>query len=368
VKIAMHMNGASIRGSEKQSFLVASGLRDRGHEVVVSCRRGGQVEALLRDAGIATTAIRPRGDADLYHALAFAAMLRAERPGAFLDTSWKRAFTAGWAARVARVPRVFLRVGGVHAVPPGRKGWKYRHALPRYYEGVIVNSRTVAEHLLSSIPGLRRERVHLVPNSVRLAPAPPAPLRAELGIPGGVPIIASVGALEPRKGHEILIRALAALDADARVVVVGEGPERERLRGVAASNGVADRVHLIGHRTDVAPVLAAADMFVLSSRGEGMAVVMLEATVSGLPVVATDFGGVWELLEARGGRPPGGWVVPVDDVEALAHAIAEVLSTLRADPAAVAARVAEARWRLDHWFTVDAMVDAYEALLTSRDE
>jgi glycosyltransferase involved in cell wall biosynthesis len=94
-----------------------------------------------------------------------------------------------------------------------------------------------------------------------------------------------------------------------------------------------------------------------------MANAMLEAAAARLPVVATDVGGVWELLEARDGWPPGGWVVPTDDVPALARAMGEVLTALRVDPASVAARAAEARRRLDRWFTVDAMVAGYEAAL-----
>jgi glycosyltransferase involved in cell wall biosynthesis len=366
VKIAMHMDGETIRGNEKQSMLIARALRDRGHRIVVSCRRGGEVEALLRAEGFATTPARPKGDADLPSALRFAGMLRAEGVEAVLVTSWKRALIAGWAARAARVPRVVLRVGGVHDVPRGAAGWKYRHALARCYHGVIVNSRVVADHLLTCIPGLPRDRVHLIPNAVELAPAPATELRGELGVPADAPLLIGVGGLERRKGFDLLISALAATGSRAHLVLVGDGPERDRLSALALSLGLGDRVHLIGHRTDVAAVLAAADLFALSSRGEGMAVAMLEATVAGLPVVAADVGGVWELLEPRLGRPAGGWVVPVDDVDALAHAIGAVLSALRQDPASVEARVREARWRIDNWFTLEAMIRSYEAVLATR--
>src|SRR5690606_1712926 len=124
----------TIRGNETQVILVAEALRDRGHDVVVSCRAGGPVEAALRARGVRTTGIRPRGDADPFGALRFARWLRREAPDAALLTSWKRALVAGWAARRAGVPRVVLRVGGVHRVPPGRRGWKYRYSLPRYHD------------------------------------------------------------------------------------------------------------------------------------------------------------------------------------------------------------------------------------------
>ena len=362
----MHVDGASVRGNEMQAALLASSFVARGHEVVASCRGGGPVERLLRESGARTTPVRPRGDADPVSALRFAAWLRAERPDAVLLTSWKRAFNAGWAARVSRVPRVLLRLGGVHPVSPGPGGWKYRHALTRWYHGIIVNSRAVGEHLLRVIPGLPESRVHLVPNGVRLPSAPAAPLRQELGISAGARLLVSVGGLEPHKGFDVLIRALAASGADAHLVVVGEGPHLSSLRSLAEASGLAGRVHFIGQRSDVSAVLAACDLFVLASRGEGMSVAMLEAAFARRPVISTAVGGTWELLAKHDGRDEGGWVVPVGDEPALARGIRQVLGALRDDPASVAARVEEARWRIDHWLTVEGMIDGYEAALAGR--
>ena len=113
MKIAIHADGPTIRGNERQVLLIASGLHARGHAVVVSCRGGTPVEAAFHEAGIRTSPVRPRGDADLYHALRFVAWLRRERPDAVLLTSWNRAFVAGWCAHRASVPRVVLRLGAV---------------------------------------------------------------------------------------------------------------------------------------------------------------------------------------------------------------------------------------------------------------
>jgi glycosyltransferase involved in cell wall biosynthesis len=113
----------------------------------------------------------------------------------------------------------------------------------------------------------------------------------------------------------------------------------------------------------VAGVLAAADLFVLSSRAEGMSVAMLEAMTARRPVVATDVGGVWEALAARHGRPPAGWIVPREDPARLADGIAQVARALRTAPGEVRARVDESVWRLEHWFTVEEMVRGVEAAL-----
>jgi glycosyltransferase involved in cell wall biosynthesis len=200
-------------------------------------------------------------------------------------------------------------------------------------------------------------------NGVRLRRAPAAPLRAELGIGGDALLVAGVGGLERRKGFDALLAALADVPGDVHAVLAGEGPLRVGLAAQAAALGIADRVHLLGKRDDVPAVLAAADVFALPSRAEGMSVAMLEAMAAERPVVAADVGGVWEALAARDGRPAAGWIVPREDPAALAAALREVGGGVRAGDAEVAARVAEARWRLDHWFTVDAMVEGMEKVL-----
>lgn len=367
MRIAMHVDGADIRGNEKQSALLASALSARGHEVHASCRPGGPVEALLRQAGARTSGIRPRGDADLLHALRFAGWLRDVRPDAVLLTSWKRAFVAGWAARRAGVPRVVLRLGGVHRFRPGLASWKYRHALTRYYDAVIVNSHLVAEHLLGAVDGLPRDRVHVVPNGIDLAPAPAVPLRAELGLPGDAALLLAAGGLEHRKGFDVLIGAVAGLDPAVHLAIAGGGADRESLRAQASALGVSGRVHFLGQRTDVPGLMADADAFVVSSRGEGMAVVMLEAIAAGTPVVSTEVGGVREVLAPRDGRPPAGWIVPPDDAGALRAALSEVLAAGRSWPQSVRERIAEATWRLENWLTVERMIEGYERVLSGAD-
>jgi glycosyltransferase involved in cell wall biosynthesis len=94
-----------------------------------------------------------------------------------------------------------------------------------------------------------------------------------------------------------------------------------------------------------------------------MSVAMLEAVTARRPVISTDVGGAWDVLAPREGRPAAGWIVPPDDERALAGALSEVAGLLRTDPAAVAARVDEAAWRLENWFTVERMMDGVEAAL-----
>ena len=100
----------------------------------------------------------------------------------------------------------------------------------------------------------------------------------------------------------------------ARLVVAGDGPELAGLRERARELGIADRVHWLGHRDDVPGVLAGCGVFVLSSRNEGMANVMLEAMSVGTPVIATAISGVRTAVAADDGGSPAGWIVPPEDV------------------------------------------------------
>jgi glycosyltransferase involved in cell wall biosynthesis len=362
MRIAIHVDGPIIRGNERQVIRIAAGLRGRGHHVAVSCRAQGPVRDELTSIGIPTTGIRPGGDADLWNATRFAAWLRRERAEAVLLTSWKRTMIGAWAAAAARVPRIVYRIGDVHPI-----GGLERLALRRWYTDVIANSRAVADSVAAAVPRAAG-KVHVVVNGMESTALSPAPVRRELGIPDDAVLLAAVGGLERRKGFDLLIDALAALDERVHAVLAGGGTdaERSRLEAQARNRGVADRVHFLGRRPDAPAVTAACDAFVLPSRSEGFSVAMLEAMAAGLPTVAADVGGAWEGLAARDGRPPAGWIVPVGDAEALAAALREVIAGIRAGAPEVRARAAEAAWRAANWFTLDKMIDGYEAVLAGR--
>lgn len=154
---------------------------------------------------------------------------------------------------------------------------------------------------------------------------------------GGDHMILAAGRLVPEKGFATLIAAFAQVrDPAARLVIVGEGPDRPRLERCAERLGVADRVVLPGYAADVRPWLNAARMFVLSSRFEGYPAVLVEALAAGRAVVATACTPATALL-------PADAAVPIDDAPALAHAIERTLAAPPPDPARLAASVAHHR-------------------------
>lgn len=153
-------------------------------------------------------------------------------------------------------------------------------------------------------------------------------VRAELGLADGTQLVVGVGRLAPQKGFDRLLDALEVAgtsSADALVAIAGEGPQAEALQRRIDRADLP--VRLLGHRTDVPDLLAAADIAVSSARWEGQPVWLQEALSVGAPIVATDVGGTEEVLDGAG------LLVPGDDAEALGAALTALLSDdiLRAD-------------------------------------
>ena len=173
-------------------------------------------------------------------------------------------------------------------------------------------------------------------------------------LPAGAPLLASIGALIPRKGQEYAIPALPRLPG-ARLVLVGTGPDRAKLQALAASEGVAERVHFLGSldHAMLPVVLSASDAMVLPSASEGLANAWVEALACGCPLVITEAGGARELLTTpRAGRIVG------RNPEEIAAAVAALLAETP-EREAVAATADRFSWQAH----AEALDDIYSGLL-----
>lgn len=361
MKIVFHNGSRTWSGNENMLALLAEGLRDREHLVMISCVGGSVVEQRLRSRGFRTSRIRPRGDLDLLSAIRFGRWLGRIQPDALLLTSWKRMPVGAWVSKQAGVPRVVARLGIRHTLP--KSGLK-RLALLRYVDRYIANSHEVRSALLESAPALSPDQVFLVPNGV--PPIPPATndFREELHVGPDTRLILGAGRVEYRKGFDLLIRAFAELHkSDVRLVIAGDDSNSQNERVLTRNLGVEDRIHWLGHRDDFYDVLRGCDVFVLSSRKDSTPSVMLEALSVGISVVATAVDGVPAALAATEGRPAAGRIVPAEDVPALAEAIQRTLAELGQAGSRTEAARAEGIERVRSRFTVPRMVEEVEKVL-----
>ena len=188
----------------------------------------------------------------------------------------------------------------------GARGYARKRMLSaaRRASRLLAVSEALAEDMVAL--GMEREKIAIHYTGLdrdRFRPLQNAGLRRMLGekldLPLGEkePLLATVGALIERKGQDLVLRALAELP-DARLLLVGKGPDESKLRALAADLGVADRVHFLGPVDhDLLPlVLSAADAMVLPSASEGLANAWVEALACGTPIVIADVGGARELV------------------------------------------------------------------------
>ncbi len=199
-----------------------------------------------------------------------------------------------------------------------RLGGYYDLKYYRSCDHLIGNTPDIVNYLVRE--GWPADRAHYVPNFVDVdADAPPMP-RSAHWTPPTAPLVVAMGRLHENKAFDTLIKALARVP-NAYFWLAGDGPEREKLEKLALSEGIKPRTRFLGWQTDVSPLLAAADLFVCPSRHEPLGNVVLEAWARGTPVVAADAQGPGMLIDH--GRT--GLLVPVDDVSAMAQAIAWML-------------------------------------------
>ncbi len=201
----------------------------------------------------------------------------------------------------------------------------------------------VSESVRDSLPERLRSRFDVVRHGIDLAPyqtarADRAAAREALGVPPDELLVTTVANLRATKDHVALLNAAVLVIERAphvRFLIVGQGPLEAELRSLHHTLALGDRVQFLGQRDDVPSVLAASDVFALSSRFEGLPVALMEALASGLPVVATRVGGIPEIVtdgvEAR--------LVPSERPDLLADALVGVLAdtpqrTAMADAAA----------------------------------
>ena len=268
-------------------------------------------------------------------------------------------FVYGWIASQLnrRLKVVYTEHGRLSDAPPS---WKRRLVNPllSHFNGEIVAvSHELRDYMLTS--RFAAGRVGVIHNGIEPGPAPSGAdrLRARrlLGVDAATFVVMAVARLDPVKDFPTLVDTFAIVRRQlphARLVIVGDGPERARLETCVDAANLGGSVDIIGYHSGVRQLLPAADLYVSSSISEGISITILEAMAAKIPVVATAVGGTPEVLPTA---DDGGILVPSRDPGRLAAAIL----SLERDPAMRAAIAAAGRRRLEADFTLNRMVGDY---------
>jgi sugar transferase (PEP-CTERM/EpsH1 system associated) len=348
-------------GAERVLVTLASGLDPQRFRPLVCClTKKGRMAVELEARGIPVVTINKRPKLDLAMLFRLCKLMREQK----IDIVHTHVFTANFwgrlAAIFANVPVLITHEHSTFTVDNRFRRW-IENVLIRRTNRVITVSENLRRRLVSE-GRLPPNVVVTIHNGLHLQPqssdeAKRAQLRRELGLEKFDHVIGTVGRLEPRKNYPLLLEAIAMLLARhprAALLMIGSGPEKEKLQQQAHNLGISGQVVFTGYRSDISGLLGLMSTFCLSSTTEGISMAILEAMAAGVPVVATQVGGNVEIIPDR----QHGILVPSGDVAALANALSETLSNQ--DAAIKMAKHGQAR--ICEFFSEQHMIQRIEAL------
>lgn len=341
-------------GQEIRVLNEASGMLARGHSVTLLCPASARILVEASARGVPAVAL-PIGKKRISGVLALRQWL-AVHPTDVINThsstdTWLTAF----ATRFLRHAPPIVRTRHISAPIPGNlpTRWLYRRATRH----VVTTGEALRQQVIDQL-ALEPARVTSVPTGVasRFAPGDRTAARMALGLPSRAFVVSIIATLRSWKGHRFLIEAFARLDDPyARLLIVGDGPQRAALEAQVSALGLASRVMMPGNQRDVLPWLHATDVFALPSyANEGVPQAILQAMACALPVISTPIGAIREAVVAE----ETGLLVAPQDATALFGAIRR----LRDDPV-LRARMGQAgRLRASGQFTEASMLDRMEEI------
>ena len=341
-------------GQEIRILSEAKGLIGRGHEVVLLCPAEARIYREAPAWKVPAVALpigakRPKG------VLALIRWFRGNGCEVLSTHSSTDSWLSALALLVMGRPFPMVRTRHISAPIPRNAAshWLYTRATTR-----IVTTGELLKKELVERNGYPAGRIESVPTGVdpgRFRPGERGEARQRVGLPREGTLVGIVATLRSWKGHLFLIEAVAGLHASVRLVIVGDGPMRERLEAAAEKLGIRGRVRFAGNQADVVPWLQSLDVFALPSyANEGVPQALIQAMLTGLACVTTAVGSISEL--AKHGETA--LVVPPQEVTALRDAVRKLID----DPELRGRLGAAARRHCEAGFSYEAMLDKMERI------
>jgi glycosyltransferase involved in cell wall biosynthesis len=350
-------------GSERYAFTLASHLDEaRFCSALCALDQGGALESLVRERGIPFCVMHRRPGIQLALMGRLYRLFRRTGVAVVHTHHFNQLFYSALGARLAGA-RVIHTEHSVECFERRRLRLALR-CLALCCDAVVAIGGEVRDVLEYRV-GIPARKLRVIPAGVDVSmfQEPRVPAREALGLCPSDRVAVIVARLSSEKNHRLLLAAFADVVRrieGARLLIVGDGSERDAIRREIARRGLDGSIRMLGVRHDVARILAAADLGVLSSDREGLPIAVLETMAAARPVVVTAVGDLPSVV--RDGE--AGRVVPPRDPAALAAALAELL----ADPARAAEMGARGRALVAERYSLRAMIAQHEALYERHGE
>lgn len=330
MNVLFYQDSVGVSGAEIYTADAAQKLREFGHNVSLACPSRSWMEQQARHKGFAYTDFSfEDGTDDHLHWLLTDHLVRHEIDVILCGTPGKRPEVprVDAAIRAAGSGRILIRIGvspgSERAFEPARLGIGFDTV-----DGIIAVSAEVRSNLLHFYPQLDPDRVYCLYNGVdcnRYAPdrhtdAEVRGLRRQMEIPDHHSVVAAIGRLDAIKNLPLLIRSAREVlkkQPNTTFLIAGEGAQRESLETLAREEGIASNIRFIGHVEDIPLLLSAVDIVCHASLSEGVPNALLEAMAAGKAVIASDIGGIPEVVT----HDSNGWLFPSGNERALTDAL-----------------------------------------------
>lgn len=323
----LHVSSPSgWRGGEQQVAYLALALQEMGVEQVILCPEGAPLASYMTEAGLTVATF----ETNRFRKIKMVQKIKSlcgQMNFSVVHAHDSHAHTAVVLAEkfYTQLPpvivsrRVDFPVSG-HVFSK----WKYNHPI---VHRIVCVSEAIRQITAPSI--LDPSRLSVVYSGIDLSrygqPADRQLLRTELGLPPDTPLVGNLSALADHKDYPTFLRTAAAVVAyrpDVHFIIAGEGPEEKNIRQMISDVQLLDHVHLLGFRKDVVQVMQSLDVFLITSVTEGLGTIVLEAFAAGVPVVATNAGGIPEMVTDQ----VTGLLSPIGDADALATSVLRLLT------------------------------------------
>jgi glycosyltransferase involved in cell wall biosynthesis len=357
LRIAQLIESDGPGGAEQVVADLAVDLRESGAQstVFLPARGEGWLARQLTGTGVLVEYFDLNTPISPACARSLAAAFRRHRIEVAHSHEFSMAVYGAWASWLAGVHHVITMHGSRYYAGRLQRRLALRAAIASS-DRIVAVSHRLAEDISRDL-FVRRSRIEMIRNGVRRAHAHHASLREELGLRPDDRLVIAVGNLYPVKGHQYLIDAVALLSdrhPTLHVAIAGRGDLETAIISRAGDLGVSRKIHLLGLRSDIPAVLAAADVFALPSLSEGLPLALLEAMFAGRPIVASDVG---EIATALDGGRAGKLVAPGKPVD-----LAAALDDLLSDPNRARELGERARSRAVAEYDVSQMVCRYRSI------